>query len=130
MKDANLIQTKAIPAAGASNNATAFDFDHAITEEFDIITIQVDIPALPALADTKTLTLTLQDSADNSSFTAVDPAISTTVTGAGGVGSAAKQLRLRLPKGVRRYVRFSQAVASAGGDSTALSVTYSVAFNE
>jgi hypothetical protein len=86
------------------------------------------IPALPNLADTKKLTVKVQDSADNSSFADVDPLIQTTVTGSGGAGSSAKTVRFRLPPTARRYIALNLAVDASGGDNTASSVIFRMLF--
>lgn len=127
LTDTQLSQSKAYPAAAASNNTTAIDLgqDNAfpINEQFDIV---VTLPAVPNLADTKNATFTLKDSADNSSFAAIAGLSTIVQTGAGGAGAAAATKYLRLPGATRRYVRLDCAVDSAGGDSTAKSYTFAL----
>jgi hypothetical protein len=129
MKDALLITTKAFPAAAASNSHTGIDLGARTSPNGSFpgeIDLEISWPALPALVDAKTITFTVQDSADNSSFTSLN--ITHVLTGAGGLGVAAGTKRIRLPRAVRRYVNVLQAVLTAGGDSTALSSTVALVF--
>lgn len=129
IKDNSLIVTKALPAAAANNNSPTLDLGGSASYfQAQHVEVEIVVPATPALVDAKTIIISLQDSADDSSYAATDPAISTTLTGAGGVGAAAKTVRFRLPSNVRRYIQFNQAVLTAGGDSTAVSVTYRLLF--
>lgn len=128
IKDANLIVTKAPPAAGASNQTNSIDLGHlgGVGVPAEGACLLINIPAMAALADAKKLTIKLQDSADNSSFADVDPLISTFVIGAGGAGCAAKEVEFPLPSTVRRYIRCDQTEEAAGGDITGSTVTYSL----
>jgi len=130
LEDINLTKTKALPAAAATNYSDAIDFgSNRIGPLADDVEVVVSVPALPSLVDAKTLIITVQDSADNSSFAAVAGTPVITLTGAGGVGASALDTRFKLPPLTRQYVRFSQAVLTAGGDNTAVSVTYKVLAN-
>lgn len=130
-KDAKLITTKALPAAAASNSHDGIDLG-ARTSPNGVYPgsseIEISWPALPALVDAKTVTFTVQDSADNSSFASIG--LTHTLTGAGGAGVAAGTKRFRLPSTVRRYVNVLQAVLTGGGDSTAKSTTVSIVVGE
>ncbi len=128
LKDASKIVTKACPAANANHNSDGLDLEQTLGGELEAIAFEIEIPALPNLADTKTLTVKVQDSADNSTFADLDPAISTSVVGVSTNGSAAKTVRFRLPPNARRYVSLNLAVAASGGDNTAKSVTLSALF--
>jgi len=127
-KDAALIVTKALPAAGATNYSDAIDLK-AVDASFDHVEVLAEVPALTALADTKTYTVTFEDSADNSTFATI-PELATFVrTGiATGQGSAAASRCVRLPASTRRYLRVKQVVEASGGDNTAKSVTVSLLF--
>ena len=127
IKDAALIKSKALPAAGASASTNSIDLQ-AVDASFERIEVEVSIPALPNLADTKTNTTTLEDSADDSTFAAIAGLATLVQTGASGTGAAAASRTVRLPSGTRRYLRATCAVTSAGGDSTAKSVTLSLLF--
>lgn len=128
LRDADFTTTKALPAAAANNNTASFDLGQKTAGELEQIECEIAIPALPALVEAKTVTIKLQDSADDSSFADTDPLISTVVTGAVGNGAAAKTVRFRLPPAVRRYIRLNQAVLTAGGDNTGVSTTFSLLF--
>lgn len=127
IRDTNLLKTKALPAAAATNYSDSIDLgDQAPGLQHEAKQIEVAIPALPSLADDKTYTATLQDSADDSTFADVAPLAPIVLTGAGGAGAAAKTQLFPLPKDLRRYVRVKSVVQSAGGDNTAKSVTLSI----
>lgn len=127
-RDADFEVVKALPAAAANHNTDSLDIGQAVGGIPENIAFEIEIPALPALENDKSLTVKVHDSADNSSFAAIDPLIQTTVTGAGGTGSAAKTVRFRLPPTARRYIALNLAVESAGGDNTAKSVTFRALF--
>lgn len=129
MKDKLLLTTKALPAAAANNSHDGIDIGARTTPRGSFpgeVEIEISWPALPSLADAKTVTFTVQDSADNSSFTSLG--LTHVITGAGGAGVAAGTKRFRLPRSVRRYVNVNQAVLTAGGDNTAQSTTVSLVF--
>ncbi len=125
-RDAELTKSKALPAAAGTAYTDSIDLvaNDATTDHFEV---ELALPALPSLADTKNCTITLQDSADNSSFAAVTGLSTFVVTGvATNQGSAAATRTVRLPSTARRYVRAMAVVDSAGGDNTAKSVTLSI----
>ncbi len=127
IRDTNLLKTKALPAAAATNYSDSIDLgDQAPGLQHEAKQIEVAIPALPSLADAKTYTATLQDSADDSTFADVAPLAPIILTGAGGAGADAKTQLFPLPKDLRRYLRVKSVVQSAGGDNTAKSVTLSI----
>jgi len=128
VKDAQFITTKALPAAGASNQSTAFDLGTRSGYLPEGIDAQIILPATPSLVDTKSVTLTVQDSADNASFAAIASIATVVVTGTGGAGASAVTRTFRLPDSTRRYVRVNQAVDGSGGDNTAVSTTFQLLF--
>lgn len=137
-RDALLTITKALPAADAANATDSFDLGEGPHNEGR--TIEVTIPTLPALVDDKTVTLELEHSDDDSSFTDVGDYVfdnddSTTfagsysfvVTGTETPGTPGPvTFRVPIPPFTKRYVRFSQAVLAAGGDNTGVSITYTL----
>jgi len=125
LKDAELIVTKALPAAGASNVSATITLGKGVPEELQV---ELSVPALPSLADTKTATFTFQDSADDSSFTAIPELATLVLTGTGGTGAAAATRTVSLPPSVREYLNVACAVAGSGGDNTAKSYTVSLKF--
>lgn len=127
LKDAELIRTVALPAAGANASTTAIDLGHLPPNEFRF-EIELSLPALPALANTKKAIVTLEDSADGTTFAAVPGFATLEVTGAGGTGAAAASRRVRPPADLRRYLRATVAVQADGGDNTARSFTLALVF--
>ena len=119
LQDSNFISTVTLLAAGA--NTATFDLEQVTGGDIEKIVFELAGPALltAQLTDAKVVTYTLQDSADGSSFAAVDPLITTTQTGAGGAGAAAKTIRFRLPANTRRYVRIAQTATATPGTLTA-----------
>jgi hypothetical protein len=129
---ATMTLTKVLPAAGATNQTGTIDLGTGPWHPEEL-TIEVSIPALAAHTDTtKNVTLTLQDSADDSSYANTDsgtnanPAITITTPGVASTGTAARVVTVHIPPGVRRYLQFTQAVTSGGPTLTASSITYSV----
>lgn len=127
LADANLTKTKALPAAGASNASASIDLGSTVLgPAADNIEVLISLPATPSLADTKSVTLTLKDSADDSTFAAITGVSTLVVTGAGGAGASASSRQIRLPSTTRRYLRLDAAVEASGGDNTAISTTLKV----
>lgn len=128
IRDTNLKVTKALPAAAATNYTDGIDLGDASPglSKLDDFQLEVAVPALASLADSKTYTGTVQDSADGVTYADVAVLTPLVLTGAGGVGAAAKTQLYPLPKDLRRYVRLKNAVQSAGGDNTAASAAFSV----
>lgn len=129
MKDARLIKTKALPAANAANYSDSIDLGQTYGGDIQEIGVEIDLPATPSLADTKVITLTLKDSADDSTFAAITGVSTVTATGvATSQGGPAVNRKIRLPQGTRRYIRLDAAVEASGGDNTGVSTTLSVQF--
>ena len=126
IRDTNLKVIKALPAAAATNYTDGIDLgDQAPGIKLDDWQLELAIPALPNLADAKTYTATIQDSADGVTYADLAVLAPTVLTGAGGVGAAAKTPLFPLPKDLRRWVRVKSVVQAAGGDNTAVSVALS-----
>ena len=130
LKDAKFILTKVLPAANANNNSDVIDLEAASGDpDPGMFDVEVSVPALANHTDsTKTITIQVYDSADNSSFAEIAPRIECRIPGVASTGSLAKTFTFRLPPEVRRYLRFNQAVPSGDGDNTASSITYSLLF--
>lgn len=105
----------------------SIDLEQAIGGDVEDIVAQIDQPAVAGISDAKVITYKLEDSADNVTFVAVDPAISTTLTGAGGNGTPAKDSRFRFPPVTRRYVRLAQTATATAGTITG-AVTFRLLF--
>lgn len=115
-QDANYTSTVAIAQGGA--NTASFDLEQVVGGDVEKVVFELAAPAAAGITDAKVVTYALQDSADGSSWAAVDPAISTTQTAAGGAGIAAKTVRFRLPANTRRYVRIAQTMTATAGTVT------------
>lgn len=114
-QDLNYTSTVAIAQAGA--NTAAFDLEQAVGGDIEAVVFELAAPTAAGITSAKVVTYALQDSADGSSWTAVDPAISTTQT-ADGSGIAAKTVRFRVPANTRRYVRIAQTMTATAGTVT------------
>lgn len=121
IKDTQLQTTKALPAAAATNYHNSVDIGQATKDAIEAVELLVTIPATPALVEDKTIVLTAQDSADDTTFTSLG--ISKTITGAYGGGAAADTWRIALPSTCRQYVRLAQTVESGGGTNTGVTIT-------
>lgn len=126
IQDAALQAVIALPAAGATAVTEGIDLGQTIGGEIEGLNVVVEIPVTATLVDSKAITITLKDSADNISFTALAGLAALAVTGVTGNGSVAFEQRLRLPTATRRYIRAEAAIPADGGDNTATSLTLSV----
>lgn len=126
IQDAALQAVIALPAAGATAVTEGIDLGQTIGGEIEGLNVVVEIPATATLVDSKAITITLKDSADNISFTALAGLAALAVTGVTSNGSVAFEQRLRLPTATRRYIRAEAAIPADGGDNTATSLTLSV----
>ena len=134
--DLNTTTVLALPAAASTTvNGTSIDLgsvsNDALAEKLEV---HLSFPALSTTIapDTKTFTFSVEDSADNSSFAALDPALSKVYTGAGGAGisavSASAPYQFKLPPGVRRYIRVKCVSGALTTDASALSYTTRLAY--
>lgn len=114
-QDINYTSTVAIAQAGA--NTASFDLEQAVGGDIERVVFELAAPTAAGITSTKVVTYALQDSADGSSWAAVDPAISTTQT-ADGSGIVAKTVRFRVPANTRRYVRIAQTMTATAGTVT------------
>jgi hypothetical protein len=132
VQDQELIETKALPAAGASAGTDAMDLGArtAKAARIEPVEFELSCPAVPALVDTKTIIYAIQTD-DDVAFgtpTTVYPAI-VTLTGAGGAGAAAFAKRFRLATdNLERYLRATATVLADGGNNTAVSFTVKALF--
>lgn len=116
LQDRNYTSTVALVVGGAVT--AGFDLEQVAGGDIEAVVFELAAPAVAGLSNTSTITYALQDSADGVTYAAVDPAISTVQTGAGGVGTAAKTVRFRLPINTRRWVRIAQTNSSTPGTFT------------
>ena len=124
--DAAFTTSKALPAATATNVSDSFDLG-ATGLKPENVEVEINVPAIAAHTTANNTTLTLHDSADNSSFAEVVPMTQVKVLGVVSTGSVAIVARFRLPPNTRRYIAFSQT-AGATDNLTGSSITYKLLF--
>jgi hypothetical protein len=124
--DSEKLVTRALPAQNTNVNSASIDFGTPPAPE--AMELRVSVPATPLLANAQTITVTFQDSADNSSFAAIPELATLVITGGGGVGAAAAVRDVNLPASARRYVRVNIAASATAGDNTAVSATLAPLF--
>jgi hypothetical protein len=117
----------ALPAAAATATTDSFNLIQKPPHECHF-EVELALPALPSLADTKKATVTLEDSEDGITFATIAALASMEVTGAGGAGAAAVIRKVRLPSDVRQYIRAKVVVEAAAGNNTAKSLTLALVF--
>lgn len=127
LKDALLTRTLALPAAGASASTAPIDLTSASQAESHF-EVEVRVEALSNLAAGKSVTVTLEDSANGSAFAAIAGLAPLEITGGVGGGAAAASLRVRLPAAARRHLRATADVEADGGDNTAASLSLALIF--
>jgi hypothetical protein len=129
MQDADLKKSAAMANAAGTADTASIDLGDADPSQRAISVPDLLIKTTQATGVTGHVnTLTVQDSADNSSFAAVAllPAIAITAASS---AYAATTVRLKLPRtGVRRYIRLHDATDSGGGNATDGTMTIALAF--
>jgi len=130
IQDAELNVSKALPAADANNTTDSIDLGAATPwPTTETIGVDLSVPATPDLVEAKTITFTLEESADNSSFAAIAELATLVVTGAAlAAGGPAATRTIYLPPSVKRYVRAKAAVLADGGDNTGVSYSLGLRF--
>ena len=121
--DAQAQVTRALPAAAANVTSSGIYLGGQGPHR-ERLKLRVNIPANTVLVATKTLTLSLQDSANNSSFAATSPSQAIAITG--DTGFAAQELYFDIPASARDYVGVNFAVETGGGDNTGTTATISL----
>jgi hypothetical protein len=116
-KDVNFLVTRALPAQNTNANSSAIDLELAAPQfAGEYSEVEFYIPATTC-ATGQTITVTLQDSADNSTFTQIDECETLVLTGVSNA-TAEKYFRWRLPRTCLRYIRVNIAMSSTTGDQT------------
>lgn len=118
VKDAALIKSKALPAAGAANYTDGIDLGQLLGGELEGVNVVVQMEETDSLVSNKSVTLTVKDSADGDTYAAIPGLAALTVTGTSGNVSAAFEQRLRLPTATRRYIRLDASVPADAGTVT------------
>jgi microcystin degradation protein MlrC len=122
----------ALPAGSSTTvNSASIDLNAVgpflAETELELVTASATLDST-ALPNTETLTYTIQDSADDSSFQAVAVLSLATMTGAGGAGDTANTVYHRLASDTRRYVRVSVVSSGSAGDCSAATMTLKALF--
>lgn len=126
IRDNALTVTTALPAASGNVTCTALNLGAAPYKPEEII-LEIYAPACAAnTSTTDTYTYQLFDSADNSTFAAVSPAVQVAVPGVASTGSAAAYFRFGLPVNTRQYVAVKVTATSGTGNNTAQSFILSL----
>lgn len=124
-KDVNYLVTRSLPAQNTNNNSTALDLEIAAPQfAGEYSEVEVVIPATTT-ATGQTITVTLQDSADNVSFAQIPECETLVLTGVSNA-TALTPRRWRLPRSVRRYVRINIAMSATTGDQTMRTATFAL----
>jgi len=132
IRDAGLINTKALPNGAAAVNGDGFDLG-ALSDRgarLENVELLITAPALDTadLPDTKTMTYKVQHDTASDFGTAATLADAVLVqTGAGGAGDDAATARFRFPADCNRYVRVV-ATNSGTGDASDKSMTTELLF--
>jgi hypothetical protein len=128
LKDASLNKSVDLPTGAATANTNSVDLGQAtpfpITESFHVKLST----SVATGANNKTITVKVQDSADNTTFANIAAIGALTVTDNNGAGFPAGSLTVSLPPTTRRYVRGQATSVADGGDSTDGSLTVEFLF--
>jgi hypothetical protein len=130
LRDALLKKTVALPNGAATVQTTGLQiFTAPVNSEFlaEKAELLLEAPAVNTteLADTQTITYTVEGSNDDSTYVTVSGAAQLVQTGAGGVGAVAGTLRYRPPTNAYKYYRAKAVKAGASNASTS-SLTFSL----
>lgn len=122
--DKSMERVKALPAANASAVTDSVDLGAAEAGPLGAnLEVHLSVEATTTLVDTYDITLTLEDSADDSSWAPLEGGPTYTVPGKTGNGSDAASFRGYLPPNTRRYLRAKAAIPTSGGDNTGKNFT-------
>ncbi len=122
-QDLNLSINRTLPAQNSNNNSSSIDLGTATQTQVGSNTeVQVYVPAT-ACATGQTITVTIQDSANDSSFAQVAQLETLVLTGVSNATSETTRT-WRLPSTVRRYIRINVACSATTGDLTANTATF------
>ena len=126
-KDVNFIVSRALPAQNTAANSSSIDLEIA-SPQFagEYSEVEVVVPATTT-ATGQTITITLQDSADNSSFAQIPECETLVLTGVSNATALANR-KWRLPRGTRRYINMRIAMSATTGDQTAITAQLALLF--
>ena len=119
--------SRALPAQNTNANSTAIDLKQVLPDSLpEHFELQISVPATTT-ATGQTITITIRDSADNSTFATVEQLEPLLLTGASNV-TALTTRNFRLPSDVNRYVRVNIAMSATTGDQTAITAGIRLVF--
>jgi hypothetical protein len=119
-QDLLLTVSRALPAQNTSAATSAIDLGSVLPDTaLESIELVISVPATTC-ATGQTITLTPQDSADNSAWAALSRVAPLVLTGASNATAATGELRYRLPSNTRRYFRVNITMSATTGDQTAI----------
>jgi len=122
----------ALPAGSATTvNSASIDLAGVtpLTAQFELELVTASATlSTTALPNSETITFTIQESTDGSSFTPLHVLSEATMTGAGGAGDTPNTVYTRLPSDVSRYVRVSAVTSGSTGDCSAATMTLKALF--
>jgi hypothetical protein len=125
------IKTVAYPAAAANVSTAALDLGPTGGAGLTGGQFVFRNPALAALVDAKTVTITLTDCDTlGGTYSAVEGYGNMVLTGAGGAGAAAKDFRMPIARHVRQFVKANVAVLTGGGTLTASTFTFAIELDQ
>ena len=124
ISDANLTVTTALPAAGATGTSAQIDLGDNTDSFFpEGVSIELTLPATPALAASETITFTVLADTGTTASTALSPSLTAVVTGTAGTGAAAQKFNWRIPGNIARYLAVKATLSANAGNNTAVSFT-------
>jgi len=127
LRDLLLDVSRALPAQNNNGNSTAIDLKQVLPDSLpEHFEFQISVPATTT-ATGQTITITIQDSADNSTFATVEQLEPLLLTGASNA-TAPTTRNFRLPSDVNRYVRVNIAMSATTGDQTAITAGIRLVF--
>jgi hypothetical protein len=128
LQDLNAQVSVALPAAGASATSAILDTAQVNPGRLEDVEIFISLPATPALVNTYTITLQLQDSDDGVTFGNTINAPVSVITGTLGPGGVASYSQFAVPIGIGRYIRLVATASASAGSNVAVSATFGFIF--
>jgi hypothetical protein len=132
IRDNDLRVTHVLPAAASTTVVTSAIDLGALTSGASSrpsgleLVLKVPLLNTTQLPDTRTLTLTIEASDDSAFGSGVDVLVTKVITGAGGVGAAADELRGAINSFTKRYVRGKAVTGASTGDQSAVVAEFCV----
>ncbi len=119
VRDINLEQSIVGPVAGATVTSPTIDTGTTTPGDAPRAFLAFYAPAVPTLGNGKNLTFAWYDSADGVTFALLANAAPFLVTGPASGGSLKiEQPATNLPRGTRRYLRYTIVADAASGDAS------------